>query len=298
MKKTISIIIRTLNEEKYLDELLNSIKLQNIKNFLIEIILVDSGSNDKTLSIAKKHKIKITHIEKKNFTFGRSLNMGCDISTGDILVFISGHCVPIGKNWLIKLINPIFQGFGYSYGRQIGRDTTPFSESQVFLKQYPKYNMFNKIDFFCNNANAAISKQVWIKYKFNETITGCEDMELAKRYVSDGGRVCYVPNAIVYHIHNEDWKTIRRRYEREAFALKDIIPEVNITKIDFVHYLCIAFLKDFYTAFKKKIFFKTIYEILRYRFEQYYGSYIGNHLNRKLTSAKKLQYFYPRKIKK
>ena len=65
MKKTISIIIRTLNEEKYLDELLNSIKLQNIKNFLIEIILVDSGSNDKTLSIAKKHKIKITHIEKK-----------------------------------------------------------------------------------------------------------------------------------------------------------------------------------------------------------------------------------------
>ena len=64
---------------------------EKIKNFLIEIILVDSGSNDKTLSIANKHKIIITHIEKKSFTFGRSLNIGCDIATGDILVFISGH---------------------------------------------------------------------------------------------------------------------------------------------------------------------------------------------------------------
>ena len=50
-----SVIIRTLNEEKYLQELINAIKEQKIDlEDEIEIILVDSGSTDQTLEIAKK----------------------------------------------------------------------------------------------------------------------------------------------------------------------------------------------------------------------------------------------------
>ena len=49
----LSIIIPSLNEEKYLELLLASIKKQNYKDF--EIILADAGSNDATIDIAKKY---------------------------------------------------------------------------------------------------------------------------------------------------------------------------------------------------------------------------------------------------
>ena len=55
----VSIIIRTLNEEKYLDELLSAIDVQKKNGFLCEVVIVDSGSTDKTLKIANKHKTKL-----------------------------------------------------------------------------------------------------------------------------------------------------------------------------------------------------------------------------------------------
>ena len=76
----ISIIIRTFNEEKYLNELLSSINTQDCDNYKTEVIIVDSGSTDKTIEIATQHNARITYIDKNEFTFGKSLNIGCDFS--------------------------------------------------------------------------------------------------------------------------------------------------------------------------------------------------------------------------
>ncbi|MEL0243843.1 MAG: glycosyltransferase, partial [Gammaproteobacteria bacterium] len=134
----VSIIIRTLNEDKYLDELLSAIDAQEKNGFLCEVIIVDSGSTDRTLEIAYKHNAKLTYINKKDFSFGRSLNIGCEFADGEHLVFVSGHCIPVNKDWLQNLVNPLIKNQSdYVYGRQIGRDTTKFSETQVFEKYFP-----------------------------------------------------------------------------------------------------------------------------------------------------------------
>jgi len=139
----VSIVIRTLNEEKYLSELLSAIDMQEKNGFLFEVVIVDSGSTDKTLEIAKKYKARVTHINKQDFTFGKSLNVGCKFADGEYFVFISGHCVPVNKNWLQDLIDPLVKNqYDYTYGRQIGRDTTKFSENQVFEKYFPKDQIF------------------------------------------------------------------------------------------------------------------------------------------------------------
>ena len=85
--KKISVIIRTYNEEKYLERLIKSIFNQKI-SFKSEIIIVDSGSTDKTLIIAQKYKVKIINIKKKLFTFGRSLNLGCKNAKGEVFIKI------------------------------------------------------------------------------------------------------------------------------------------------------------------------------------------------------------------
>lgn len=90
----ISIIIRTLNEAVYLDDLLQMIARQNLDGLTHDVVLVDSGSTDGTVAIAHRHDCEIVTISKTEFSFGRSLNRGCEAATGDILVFISGHCVP------------------------------------------------------------------------------------------------------------------------------------------------------------------------------------------------------------
>lgn len=297
MKKLISIIIRTLNEEKYLQELIDSLKSQEIIGYQLEIVVVDSGSTDNTLKIVKKNNLRLTHIDKKRFSFGRSLNVGCQFSKGSILVFISGHCVPTDSLWLANLVDSL-KSCGYVYGRQVGRDSTIFSENQVFNRQYPTYVKIPQDGFFCNNANAAILREVWNKYQFDEDLTGCEDMDLAKRYFNDGGIIGYQPNSNVYHIHNESWKSIRNRYEREALALQKIMPEVHFSFFDFIMFFSVAVLKDFKEALLRGIFFIEFVNILRYRFEQYYGTYRGNSHTKRLSYQNKIDYFYPRVRKK
>jgi len=66
----VSIIIRTKNEDNWLEACLKSIRLQSYKNY--EIIIVDNGSKDRTLEIAKKYETKIVKIKK--FIPGKAIN--------------------------------------------------------------------------------------------------------------------------------------------------------------------------------------------------------------------------------
>src|SRR5690606_11294535 len=106
----ISVVIRTLNEARYLGDLLAGIASQKLGSFDVETVIVDSGSTDRTLEIADGHGARISHIRREDFSFGRSLNQGCEAAQGDILVFVSGHCVPVDAHWLRNLCEPIADG--------------------------------------------------------------------------------------------------------------------------------------------------------------------------------------------
>jgi rhamnosyltransferase len=289
-----TIVIRTYNEERYLNEMLQAISNQKSERVDREVIIIDSGSTDATLEIAESHKCRITHIKKPEFTFGKSLNMGCDFANGDVFVFISGHCIPASDSWLDELCKPIVDGLvDYSYGRQIGRDTTKYSEERHFEKWFPEYAKIPQQGYFCNNANAAVTRSAWELFKFNEELTGLEDMYLAKLLVEAGKKVGYVATAPVYHIHDETWKQVKIRYEREAYALQRIMPEVHFSISDFVRYFISAIMSDCAAATQEKVLMRTVGDICLFRFYQYWGTYCGNRSHRKLSAKMKKQYFYP-----
>jgi glycosyltransferase involved in cell wall biosynthesis len=294
-----SVIIRTYNEEKYLDQLLTAVKSQACELVDLEVVIVDSGSIDRTLEIAKKHECRITHIKKSDFTFGRSLNYGCEFANGDFLVFVSGHCIPVDSHWLDELCRPLIdRDVVYSYGRQQGKDTTKYSEYRHFEKWFPVYSKLPQEGFFCNNANAAVTREAWKKFKFNEDLTGLEDMHLAKLLVETGEKVGYVSSASVYHIHDETWRQVRIRYEREAFALQRIMPEVHFGFSDFCRFLISGVLSDIGAAIREKVFLKYIGEIILFRFSHYWGTYRGSQEVKKLSAQRKRNYFYPKDLEK
>lgn len=289
-----SIVIRTLNEGRWLPDLLEAVKLQNFAGS-VETVIVDSGSTDDTLEIAEKHQCRIVRIKKADFTFGRSLNVGCEAAQGECLVFISGHCIPVGRDWLGELIRPLREGEAeYVYGRQEAHALTKFSERQLFRKYFPEESCVPQQDIFCNNANSALLKSVWMTDKFDETLTGLEDMEMAKRLVATGRRIGYVASASVYHIHEEQWRHVQRRYEREAVALQGILPDVRVTFGDFIRYFVAGVMLDWSQALQEKAFRRYAAEVLMFRLMQYWGTYRGNNEHRRITQRRKEAYFYPR----
>lgn len=295
----ISIVIRTLNEANYLSDLLEMIGSQESSFESVEVVLIDSGSTDRTVEIASSYGCRITYITKQEFSFGRSLNRGCEFSIGDILVFISGHCVPVDKNWLQNLCQPIADGkVAYTYGRQIGDDDSNYSERRIFAKYFPAHSALPQDGFFCNNANSAVLRTAWEEHRFDEELTGLEDMELAKRLVAAGHKVGYVAEAPVFHHHQETWASVRRRFEREAIALRSIMPEVQLSKVDVLQCIVRSVFADWRSAKRNGISSTSLVQMLRYRWCQYWGSYAGNHEHRVLSQAAKQRFFYPQVSKK
>lgn len=289
-----SVIVRTLNEARYLAGLLESIASQDVHGLGFEVIVVDSGSTDGTVGIAESHGCRVLHIDKKSFSFGRSLNLGCRAALGDILVIVSGHCIPVNDRWMMELTAPILEeAADYSFGRQIPGPKTKFSEERIFEKYFPAQRPHGQSEFFCSNANAALSFAAWERLRFDEDLTGLEDMELAQRLLRNGGKVMYQPEAVVYHHHDETWGQIRNRYEREAIALQHVMPNVHVSLKDVVRYIATSVFNDAFAAAKKRVFRDNIKEILFYRAHQYLGVYAGNNQHRRLSISEREKYFYP-----
>ena len=93
----LSIIIPTLNEEKYLPFLLRSIKKQKFSNY--EIIVADAGSKDKTIEIARDYGCKIT----KGGLPAVGRNEGAKIARGDLLLFLDADIV-LPKNFFRRIL--------------------------------------------------------------------------------------------------------------------------------------------------------------------------------------------------
>jgi glycosyltransferase involved in cell wall biosynthesis len=99
-----SIIIRAYNEEKHIGRLLEGLRQQTLKD--VEIILVDSGSTDRTVSVAESFGARIVRIPSAEFTFGRSLNFGLRSATREFVVIASAHVYPVYPDWLESLLRP------------------------------------------------------------------------------------------------------------------------------------------------------------------------------------------------
>ena len=292
----ISIIFRALNEARWFDDALKACKDQDLSGTGLdsEIVLVDSGSTDRTLEIARSHGVRVVHIKKHEFTFGRSLNLGCDAAAGDYLVFISAHCIPAHNRWLANLVAPLVAGEAdYTYGKQLGHAVSRFSERQIFAKYFPDHDKRPQDGFFVNNANAAIRRDVWERYRFCEKATGLEDMLLGKSLHGDGGRLAYLADAPVFHIHEESFTQTRRRYYREALTLREIMPEIQVSFGDFCRYVTAAVFHDWGEALRERCFWREAGGIVLFRFNQYWGTYTGHNEHRELSRAQKESYFYP-----
>ena len=287
-----SIVIRCYNEEKHIGRLLTGIMQQTVQD--VEIIIVDSGSTDATLSIASRFPVKILSIRPEEFSFGHSLNSGCRAATRDFVVIASAHVYPLYRDWLERLLYPFENPqVGLVYGKQRGGKTTKFSEHQVFAKWFPDKSNLERDHPFCNNANVAVRRTLWKKLPYNEELTGLEDIDWANRVIQLGYKIAYQADAMVVHVHDETPIQTYNRYRREAIALKHIFPNEHFHFGDFMRLFLINVFSDYGQALRDGVFGPEWFEIVRFRLMQFWGTYQGFTQWGPVTSQLKQTFYYP-----
>jgi len=291
--QTASLVIRAYNEARHLPRLLQGVRQQTLPD--VEIILVDSGSTDQSVSIAQAYGAKIVHIAPQDFTFGRSLNLGIAAATRDLVVIASAHVYPVYPDWLERLLEPFADAsVGLTYGKQRGGETTKFSEHQIFARWFPETGVARQNHPFCNNANAAIRRALWQYSPYDETLTGLEDLAWAKQLQSQGGQIAYLPEAEIIHLHNETPRAVFNRYRREALAFKKIYPEAHFNFYDFARMTVSNILTDLVHARREATLSKVYAELFWFRFHQFLGTYQGYRQSAEWSWSLRQTFYYPR----
>src|SRR5262245_23599596 len=282
-----SIVIRAFNEERWLPEVLGAIDRQSYRDY--EVLLVDSGSVDRTREIAAAHGAQIIRLRSEDFTFGHSLNLGIQEARGAYIAILSAHAIPTDEHWLEQLITPLRQPeTAMVFGGQRGHAVSRFSEARDFERVFPSKPLVMDDDHvFVNNANSAIRRDLWGRHRFDEGLPGLEDAEWAKYWIPLGKKVLYTPAACIYQVHTESWAQVRHRFHREGIAGR-------WTAVRIIRHIPGEILREMYwcsldlaLATRERRLPSLASEILRYRYNKTVGIVKGILDSRVITNPSK-----------
>jgi glycosyltransferase involved in cell wall biosynthesis len=289
---SVGVVIRSLNEAQHIGRLLIGLSNQTVQPD--RVVLVDSGSTDATVEIAKRFGVQVESIAPEFFSFGRSLNLGCAALDTDLIVIVSAHIYPVYDSWLERLIKPFADDFiALSYGRQVGDHRTRFSEQQLMRRWFPETSVARQTHPFCNNANAAVRRDVWADQPYDEDITGLEDIEWAGRAIEKGYGISYVAESAVVHVHEESWDRLRNRYRREAIAHRRIYETQRLRAVEALALGARHVVTDYGTAVRQRVLVRNLVSIPSFHAAQFLGAYQGFAQNGEIPTHLKRRFYYP-----
>lgn len=191
-----SIIIPAKNEEKHLRGCLASIKALDYPSELVEVIVVDNGSSDRTCEIAESFGARVLVHRSGNVSGLR--NLGVAHATGDILAFIDADCIAL-QDWLKTAAK-------YADRRDIAAWGAPpepperatwVQRTWYLVRQKPQ--TVQDVEWL-ESMNLFVRKDRFLAVQgFNEGLVTCEDVDLSYRLAREG-RIVSDSNIRVIHL--------------------------------------------------------------------------------------------------
>ncbi|MCD6293684.1 MAG: glycosyltransferase family 2 protein [Deltaproteobacteria bacterium] len=220
MENGVSIIIPTCNGGQIFSQCLSGLKRQDYAGPL-QLIIVDSGSTDKTVELAMKAGAEVQRIDPKQFHHARTRNEALSLANHEKIVFTVQDAIPCSDIWLTSLVHALDDyPVAAVYTAQIPHDdATPYARFEIesinearghdpviqeteSLESYAEmpYNRAYRM-IGLDNVCAIYRKDRLLREPFPE-VDFAEDMAWAQKSLLMGHKILYNPRIQMKHSHN------------------------------------------------------------------------------------------------
>lgn len=189
----------------------------------MEVIVVDSGSNDRTIEVATRYGAKIFNIFPDQFNHGLTRNFGAEQSQGEFMVFTVQDAIPLNEYWLQSMIDILEKDAGIAAvtGKQfLRKEADLFAKFMNHLQCDSMGLNHNEIRFIhtredyyslspgdrrklsqLDNVCCCFRKNIFDLYKFKK-VSYAEDLEIGSRLARDRYKLAFLSSNGVVHSHN------------------------------------------------------------------------------------------------
>lgn len=227
----VSVIVPCYNEEKNISFLLEALNQQTYPHELVEIIIIDGQSTDKTLTVIDNEKEKIKKLRIKVITnpqknIPSALNIGIRNSSGDIIVRMDAHSIPdpnyikfcvedlnnkmgsnVGGRWVI------IPGSGSKMGKCISLAAShPFGVGDAKYRYSSEPGYVDTVPF--GSFYRTLIDEIGY---FNEDLLANEDYEFNVRIRNSGKKIYFDPRIKTQYISRDTILSLSKQYWRYGY---------------------------------------------------------------------------------
>jgi SAM-dependent methyltransferase/glycosyltransferase involved in cell wall biosynthesis/GT2 family glycosyltransferase len=244
MNGIVTVAIPVLNGAEYLDEVLGAVRAQRVDRE-VELVIVDSGSTDGSLDIARAHEARIHEIPKSEFSHGGTRNLMMELARGDHVAFLTQDATPNGDGWLAALL----EGFDVAddvaavFGPHDVRPGSSHVLEAEMERHFANWGGGREVDVqrldrsprglaayraepwkfsFMSSVNCAVARWAWQQVPFRD-VPYAEDQLLGRELIEAGYAKVFHPDARVLHSHDFPPGRFFRRYFDEFRGLREVL---------------------------------------------------------------------------
>lgn len=226
----ISIIIPALNEEKYIEDCLESILASSYDVKRLEVFVVDGMSEDKTPALAEAYNEKYPFIGLIRNTLKITpigMNLGIKASKGEYIFILSAHAT-YDKDYFIKLIQNCQVLNADCVGGVLRTDIKNKNKKSTSIKEVLK-NKFGVGNATFRTGSSEVKEVDTVAFGcyrrssldtfglFNERLIRNQDIELNKRIVNGGGSIYLIPEVTCTYFARENFMDLAKNNYANGF---------------------------------------------------------------------------------
>lgn len=225
MSLTVSVVYLTKNGGELFASSLEAVLMQEYEGE-VEVVAVDSGSTDGTLELLERTAVCLFQVQPQDFNFGLTRDYGFSLAKGEIVVPISQDAIPVGTDWLARLVKP----FADPRVAVVQGCDTPDVNTELFywerLRLFYYTRDVKKWMKAYNNVGlsftaCAIRRSVWEKHPLGR-VEMSEDKVFQRSIVTAGYKIHQAMDVLDYHSHMYNLQSLAKRCENEGLGWRSV----------------------------------------------------------------------------
>jgi rhamnosyltransferase len=237
-----TVVIPTLNGERYLDRILVMLERQEFAGS-VEILVIDSGSTDRTLEIVRAHPdVRLHEIPNSEFGHGRTRNLAARLARGRLVAYLTQDAIPLSARWLAEMTAPLDPAGADAVavlGRQEPRPgcfpLQKYEIQAVFSRFGDRVAVYQRgaspptaseLDLlgFYSDVNSATRRDFLLDVIPYRDLSYSEDMAFGRDLILAGYRRAYAPLGGVEHSNDLTLREYGKRIFDETLAMRRVSP--------------------------------------------------------------------------